>query len=107
MIPQIPGPVIDLALRSSQLAIESHIVIALRLFGMVGLWPVHGDESSRMIAEKAPAWIKAAGHGHQSLLSGGRLDEILLATIEPLRYTAQSNRERLLQTAAAPQASAI
>lgn len=98
MIPLTPGPVIDLVLRSSQLAIESHIVIALRLFGMVGLWPVHGDEASRMITEKVPAWIKAAGHAHHSLLSGGRPDEILLATIEPLRHTAQSNRERLFQT---------
>lgn len=97
MIPLSPGPVIELVLRSSQLAIEAHAVIALRIFGMAGLWPVQADESRRMIAEKGPAWIKAARHANRALLSGGRPDEILLATIEPLRRKAQRNRERLLR----------
>lgn len=85
---------------SLQLCAEAQMVVAMRLAGMAGLWPVDRDETHRMIAEKGPALMGAASDAQTAALAGQRLDEILLAAITPLTGAARANRLRL----SAPQA---
>ena len=85
---------------SLQLCAEAQMVVAMRLAGMAGLWPVTADETHRMIAEKGPALMGAASDAQTAALAGQRLDEVLLAAITPLTGAARDNRLRL----SAPQA---
>jgi len=80
---------------SLELLAEAQIVIAMRLAGMVGLWPVERDETQRMIAEKGPALMGAASDAQTAALTGMRIDEVLLAAIIPLTGAARDNRLRL------------
>ena len=80
---------------SLELLAEAQIVIAMRLAGMVGLWPVERDKTQRMIAEKGPALMGAASDAQTAALTGMRIDEVLLAAIIPLTGAARDNRLRL------------
>lgn len=80
---------------SLELLAEAQMVVALRLAGMAGVWPVGMDEAHRMVSEKGPALIGAATDAQTVALSGQRLDQILLAAITPLTGAARDNRIRL------------
>ena len=58
----------NLVAPSLELLAESQMVVAMRLAGMAGLWPVETDEPQRMMSEKAPALMGAA-HDAQSAAS--------------------------------------
>jgi len=97
MSPISPIPFLDLFVRGSHLFIEAQTVIALRLLGLAGLWPVGDDESRRMVSEKGPAWAEAASAAQGAAFAGARADEVMLAAIGPLSREARSNRTRLLR----------
>jgi len=78
-----------------ELLVETQLVVAMRLAGMVGLWPVEGDETTRMFAEKGPALMGAASDAQSAALAGLRIDEVMLAAITPLTGAARDNRLRL------------
>lgn len=80
---------------SFQLLAETQMVVAMRLAGMVGLWPVRMDETQRMFSEKGPALMGAATDAGTAAMAGQRLDEIMIAAITPLTGTARDNRRRL------------
>lgn len=85
----------NLVAPSLELLAESQMVVAMRLAGMAGLWPVETDETQRMMSEKGPALMGAAHDAQSAALAGLRLDEILLAAITPLTGAARDNRLRL------------
>jgi len=80
---------------SLELLAEAQMVVALRLAGMAGVWPVGMDEAHRMVSEKGPALMGAATDAHSAALAGQRLDEIVIAAITPLTGAARDNRVRL------------
>lgn len=84
-----------LVLPSLELLAEAQMVVAMRLAGLVGLWPVEITETQRMFAEKGPALIGAATDAQTAAMAGRRLDEIVIAAITTLTGTARANRLRL------------
>ena len=77
------------------LAFEAQAVIGMRLLGMGGAWPVGRHENRKMLAEKPPAFSKAASAAARKAVSGGRPDQVLLAAVKPLTQIARANRKRL------------
>ncbi len=49
-----------LGFRTGVMLAEAQTVVLLRLWGMAGLWPVGPSESTRMVAEKWPAFLHDA-----------------------------------------------
>lgn len=77
------------------LAFEAQAVVGMRLLGMGGAWPVGRNENRKMLAEKPPAFSKAASAAARKVAAGGRPDQVLLAAVKPLTKTARANRKRL------------
>ena len=74
---------------------ETHMVVTMRMLGMMGVWSVSPRENERMVSEKLPAFTKAAVAASQSAFRGDRPDEILNAAIHPLRGRTHANSRRL------------
>jgi hypothetical protein len=77
------------------LALEAQAVIGMRLLGMNGAWPVGKNENRQMLAEKPPAFARAATAAVKKAASGGRPEQILTAAVKPLTRTVRANRKRL------------
>lgn len=77
------------------LAFEAQAVVGMRLLGMAGAWPVARNENRKMLAEKPPAFSRAATAAAGKAVSGGWPDEVILAAVRPLTRTARANRKRL------------
>ena len=77
------------------LAFETHAVVAMRMMGMAGLWPVEKSENKRMVSEKPPAFAKAATAAARAAIKGGRADAIVSAAAKSLTTKARANRKRL------------
>jgi hypothetical protein len=101
MLPLTPHGYWRIVLQASQIVTESHTVIALRLSGMAGLWPMAGAENQRMISEKLTAATQAtqaamrAGAG----AAGGSLSEIAIAAMKPVGRRTRANAKRLTKAA--------
>lgn len=59
-----------LGFRTAQMMAEAQMVIGFRLMGMAGGWPVLPSESARMVQEKGPAFVKAAGAATAAAMKG-------------------------------------
>ena len=81
------------------LAFEAQAVIGMRVLGMSGAWPVGKNENRKMLAEKPPAFARAATAAARKAVSGGTPDEIITAAVKPLTTTARANRKRLVAKA--------
>ncbi len=74
---------------------EAQMVIAMRMAGMAGLWPVTPYENTRMVSEKAYAITKAMGNAAQASLRGAAPETVMAAAIKPVRQKTRSNARRL------------
>jgi hypothetical protein len=74
---------------------EAQAVIAMRMWGMAGLWNVTPSENSRMVSEKATALPQSALAASQAAMAGKRPDEVMTAAIRPLRRKTGANARRL------------
>jgi len=81
------------------LALEAQAVVGMRLLGMSGAWPVGKNENRKMLAEKPPAFARAATAAAKKAVSGGSPEQILTAAVKPLTRTARANRKRLVAKA--------
>lgn len=81
------------------LALEAQAVIGMRVLGMNGIWPVGKNENRKMLAEKPPAFARAAAAAVKNAASGGRPEQILTAAVKPLTRTVRANRKRLVAKA--------
>lgn len=79
----------------SLMAAEAQAIIAMRLWGMSGLWSVTGGENDRMVSEKTQAMTKAMIGAGSAAMTGQRPDQVMAAAIKPLRQTTRANRKRL------------
>lgn len=84
-----------LGIRTAQMLVEANSVIAFRVLGMAGHWPVSPSENSRMVLEKGPAFIRAYGDAAQAMMKGKRPDEIAEAALRPISRKTRSNAKRL------------
>jgi hypothetical protein len=86
-----------LGLQTTWMMAEAQTVIALRLWGMAGLWPVGPAESTRMMAEKWPALFHAAGAAGAAAMKGHGPERIAAAALRPIRKATRSNSRRLVR----------
>ena len=86
------GPAIEAGL----MAAEAQAVIAMRLAGMAGLWPVAPQEGLIMLAEKVAAGQDATMAALGAGLRGASAPEVALAAMAPYRRRTQANARRLM-----------
>ncbi|NUH66418.1 antifreeze protein [Sulfitobacter sp. S0837] len=79
------------------LAVETQIVMSLRLMAMAGALPARPGENSRMISEKGPALTKAVSAGAQAAMAGKAPEQIINASLAPLTRKVRQNRKRLMK----------
>lgn len=92
-------PLAFFALQSqfAALAVETQIVMSLRLMAMAGALPARPGENNRMISEKGPALTKAFGAATQAALAGQTPEQIINASLAPLTRKVRQNRKRLMK----------
>ena len=99
MLPLTPRGYWRIVVQASQILAESNTVIALRLSGMAGLWPMSGAENQRMISEKMTATTQATHAVIRTGAAGGSLADIAIAAMKPVGRRTKANAKRLTKAA--------
>ncbi len=86
---------IDNMIGTTRMLSEAQAVIAYRMLGMAGLWPVAPTETMRMVMEKLPAFAAAQMAAWQALATGRSPDRILAAWLKPIGKETRANQRRL------------
>ncbi len=89
-LPPSPGQMMRLGLKSSVMMAEAQAVIAMRMFGMMGMWPVSPGENARMVSEKIAAVQEAQMAVMKAAMNGASP-----AALRPVRRRTKANAERL------------
>ena len=84
-----------LTLQTGMMLTEANMVIAMRMWGMAGMWRVTGAEDARMVSEKTAAVQAAAMAAGQAMLAGKSPAGVALAAMKPVRAKTRSNAKRL------------
>ncbi len=84
-----------LGVRTAQMLAEAQSVIAFRLMGLAGGWPVSPSETTRMVLEKGPVFLRAYGDAATAAMKGKRPDEIAEAALIPISRKTRLNARRL------------
>lgn len=91
----MPADLFALQMKFVTLAFDAHSVVALRVLGAAGLWPVSPRENGRMVSEKSVAFAKSAEAASAALFAGQRPDQVLDAAVGPYGRKARANARRL------------
>ncbi len=85
------------AFQTGMMLFEAQAVIALRLWGMAGGWPMGWQEHVRMVTEKAAA----AGESGAAMMraAGNGPGAVALAGVKPVRRRTRANVKRLSRAA--------
>ena len=84
-----------LGLKTAWMMTETQTVIALRLWGMVGLWPTSPAETTRMVSEKWPVFLQSAGAAGAAALKGLDPTRVAEEALRPIRRKTRANSRRL------------
>ncbi|EKE45279.1 Antifreeze protein, type I [Oceaniovalibus guishaninsula JLT2003] len=90
-----PLDLMRLGIATTTMMAQAQAVIAMRLCGMAGLWPVSASENTRMVSEKVAAMQSAASAANRAFLSGKRPDQIATAALRPIARKTRANATRL------------
>ena len=77
------------------LAVETQLVIAMRMMGMAGIWSVTPQENKRMVNEKVQAFTESGVAMGMAAMRFSRPEQIMAAGLRPLRVKTRSNSRRL------------
>ncbi|NPD15970.1 antifreeze protein [Xinfangfangia sp. D13-10-4-6] len=94
-MPPSPSQMMRLGLRSSVMLAEAQAVIAMRMAGMMGIWPVSPDENARMISEKLAALQEAHVAVMTAAMKGASPTAMAEAALRPVRRRTKANAARL------------
>ncbi|MEE4189408.1 MAG: hypothetical protein V2I76_13290 [Roseobacter sp.] len=83
------------SMQMAMMAAEAQAVIAMRLWGMAGVWSVPPSEKTRMVSEKLRAATISNGAAVQAALRGGGPDQVFAAALKPYRRRTRANSRRL------------
>ncbi|MBY5989456.1 antifreeze protein [Roseovarius atlanticus] len=83
------------AFQAAMIVAEAQAVIAMRMWGLAGIWSVTPSENSRMVSEKAFALTRAATDAGTAALRGRRADQVVAAAMKPIRQKTRANARRL------------
>jgi hypothetical protein len=90
-----PIQMMSLSIQTSMMMAEAQMVIAMRLWGMAGLWNTAPGEVSRMVREKQSAGIASAMAAGRAVSAGKNAGDIAMAAMKPVRARTRSNVSRL------------
>lgn len=83
------------SIEATRLAFEAQAVVAMRLWGMAGVWSIRPTEPIRMFTEKPAVFVEAAAVASQAMITGRRPDQVARAAMRPLRRKTKANVRRL------------
>lgn len=81
------------------LAVETNTVMAMRMMGMAGTWPIPKSEPTKMLMEKPEAFGRSVMAATIAAATGKRPDQITRSAIRPLRRKTKANVRRLTKKA--------
>lgn len=90
-----PQQMLKLMTQTGQLLAEAQMVIALRMMGMAGFWPVSAHENTRMVTEKTAAVLASSRAMSRAVAAGKMPAEVALAALKPVRARTKRNIARL------------
>ncbi|KRS14058.1 hypothetical protein XM53_05855 [Roseovarius atlanticus] len=85
------------AFQAAMIVAEAQAVIAMRVWGLAGVWSVTPSENSRMVSEKVFALTRAATNAGAATMRGRRADQVVAAAMKPVRQKTRANARRLAQ----------
>lgn len=86
---------IRLSMQSAMMLAEANMVIAMRMWGMAGMWKTHPGETDRMVQEKSDAAMASGAAMARAMVAGKSPAGVALAGLRPLRAKTRSNAARL------------
>lgn len=80
---------------TSAMMLEAQAVIAMRMWGMAGVWTVSPTENTRMVTEKLKAAQTGMANASVAAIRGGDAATVMSKAIQPVRRATRSNVRRL------------
>ncbi len=90
-----PADAIRLSMQMGTMLAEAQMVIAMRTFGMMGLWRVGRSENTQMVQEKVAAAQDAAMAAGKAMMAGANPTTIAGAALKPIARRTAANAKRL------------
>lgn len=94
-LPQSMAEATRLWMQVAQIAIESQMVIGMRVAGMMGFLPQHKNESHRMVQEKLEAAQESGTAIMRAFTRGASADQVMSAALRPYGRRTKANARRL------------
>ncbi|RJE80035.1 antibiotic ABC transporter [Paracoccus sp. JM45] len=91
----LPAAQMRLVSQFSRMAIESQMVIGMRMAGMMGLMPHDPGENYRMIAEKQAAASESMFAMAKAGMAGASPERVMSAALRPYGKRTRANSRRL------------
>jgi hypothetical protein len=91
----LPAAQMRVVSQFSRIAIESQMVIAMRMAGMMGFMPQAPDENYRMIAEKHAAASESIVAMAKAGMAGASPERVMSAALRPYGKRTRANTRRL------------
>lgn len=92
-----PFAPLRVALEAAQIGVDSSLVVAMRVAGMMGLWETDNGELTRMVAEKPYAAQESFWAAVTAAQRGEAPDRVMSAGMEPILVRTTGNVQRLGQ----------
>lgn len=90
-----PNQAMQITVDTGTMLAEAQMVVAMRLFGMAGLWNTAPEEPLRMVQEKVEAVAESAASTLHALLSGQGSAAVAMAALNPVSKRTRANMQRL------------
>lgn len=90
-----PAEAIRLTMKTSMMLGQAQMVIAMRSFGMMGMWRVTPAENTRMMAEKIEASQEVVLATAAAVARGGSAAVVANAALKPIARRTAANAKRL------------
>lgn len=97
MMPPAGSP-IRLMMQMTRIAVDSQLIIGLRLAGMMGFMAQSPGEPFRMVAEKQAAASESIFAMAQAASRGASADRVMSAALRPYGKRTRANSRRLTRT---------
>ncbi|MDM7458635.1 MAG: antibiotic ABC transporter [Paracoccus sp. (in: a-proteobacteria)] len=97
-IPALPNAQTRLLLQLSRLAIESQMIVGLRLAGMMGLMAQSPGEPFRMVAEKQAAATESIFAMASAAGRGASAERVMSLGLRPYGKRTRANSRRLTRS---------
>lgn len=90
-----PNQAVQITVHTGAMLAEAQMVVAMRLFGMAGLWNMAPEEPLRMVQEKVEAVAESAMSTLHAVFSGQGTAAVAMAALDPVRNRTRANMQRL------------